>query len=74
MKSLATVLLALTLTCSAQESKKWYQGGTLHKKTGADWLKASSDNRVATSADFLTDLTEPITLDARRVIHHHDLK
>lgn len=34
--------------------QKWYEGGTLHKKTVAEWSKATQRDKVATSADFVT--------------------
>ena len=52
-------ILALTMGTFAQQPRKWYEGGTLHKKTGADWLKASQENRLATAGDFLAVLTKP---------------
>ena len=35
-------------------AQKWYQGGTLHKETAAEWVKASDRDRLATSGDFAT--------------------
>ena len=32
---------------------EWYEGGTLHKATVAEWHKATYANRLATSADFV---------------------
>ena len=34
-------------------NKKWYEGGTLHKKIGLDWREASQKNKLATCADFI---------------------
>ena len=31
---------------------EWFDGGTLHKQTMAEWSRASYRNRLATSADF----------------------
>ena len=39
---------------SNTETKKWYEGGTLHQKSGLDWQKASRADKLATCADFLT--------------------
>lgn len=36
----------------------WYEGGTLHDKTMADWRRASYRNRLATCADFVAALAE----------------
>lgn len=34
------------------KARKWYEGGTLQKKTMADWYAATYRNRLGTSADF----------------------
>ncbi len=47
----------------------WYQGGNLHKATIAQWKNASSQNKLATAADWLTGtkwkghLTSPADFD-----------
>ena len=33
--------------------KKWYEGGTLHRATIAEWRRASYENRLATCSDFV---------------------
>lgn len=38
--------------------KKWYEGGTLHKCTNAEWKKASKENKIATCADFIFTLAK----------------
>ena len=35
-------------------STKWFQGGNLHKATVAEWKNASYQNKLATSADWLS--------------------
>ena len=35
---------------------KWYEGGTLHGKTVAEWRAASSRDRLATSSDFVAKI------------------
>jgi hypothetical protein len=49
---IAVVAIGLCQTAHAEE--KWYEGGTLHKKTVAEWSKASERDKLATAADFLT--------------------
>lgn len=44
-----------------QPNHKWYEGGNLHKKTIADWKEATQENRLATSADFITTMTGEIS-------------
>jgi hypothetical protein len=38
----------------AGSAPKWYQGGTLHKKSALEWQTASSKDKLATCADFVT--------------------
>lgn len=40
---------------SASPARQWYEGGTLHKKTMADWRAASDEDRLATAADFVSN-------------------
>jgi hypothetical protein len=37
----------------ADTQRKWYEGGTLHSATIAEWRDASPENRIATCAEFL---------------------
>lgn len=39
---------------SVPPTKAWYAGGTLHKATASEWLRATDSNRLATSADWVT--------------------
>ena len=36
--------------------KAWYSGGTLHKKSAIEWQTASSTDKLATCADFVTTM------------------
>lgn len=38
---------------STFQERKWYHGGTLHKRLMSDWYDASYSNRLATAADFV---------------------
>lgn len=40
-------------TTQIEQSDKWYQGGTLHKASIADWKEATYENKLATCADFV---------------------
>lgn len=55
MRTAIAVAFAVTLSfCQpAQAEQKWYEGGTLHKKTVAQWSKASERDKLATAADFV---------------------
>lgn len=37
---------------TAQMDTKWYEGGTLHKATAAEWSSASPSNQLATAGDW----------------------
>lgn len=39
-------------------TRKWYEGGTLHKATGTEWRAADASNKLATCSDFLAKLWE----------------
>ncbi len=47
-------------TSTEEQSKlaglKWYEGGTLHQKTVAEWQAASNRDRLATSSDFVAKI------------------
>ena len=52
-------LLALVGACGGDSVrsnqgaiKEWYQNGTLHRSTAADWKDADDRDRLATSSDF----------------------
>jgi len=36
--------------------KKWYEGGTLHRATIAQWRVATDDNKLATCSDFVAKI------------------
>jgi hypothetical protein len=37
----------------AEVEKEWYEDGTLHKATVEDWINATTENKLATTADWL---------------------
>ena len=37
-------------------SSQWYEGGTLHSATAAEWVRASERNKLATAADWATSI------------------
>ena len=45
-----------TTTNSTSNTKKWYEGGTLHKKSALEWQTAPSRDKLATCADFVTTM------------------
>ena len=38
---------------------EWYSGGSLHRATAAQWISATPENRLATSADFSAKAKKP---------------
>lgn len=45
-----------TTTIGTSNSPKWYEGGTLHKKSAIEWQTAPSRDKLATCADFVTTM------------------
>ncbi len=45
-------------TPKSVEVKPWYSGGTLHRSKCSEWVGASFENRLATSADFLVSVNK----------------
>jgi len=46
----------LVLSQPAFSQQAWYEGGTLQKGTVDDWNRATQENQLATSADFIASL------------------
>jgi hypothetical protein len=54
MRNAALIAVAAIGLCqTAHAEQKWYEGGTLHKKTVAEWSKAPERDKLATAADFV---------------------
>ena len=52
--TLTALLLTLTLIVSINaNAKMWFEGGTLHQATYAQWNNATYANKLATSGDWL---------------------
>ena len=64
---LVTALLCAVSVGTAAEKKEWYSGGTLHKKTGAAWVQASAEDRLATAADFASTMKKPKSMAEMKV-------
>lgn len=43
-------------TVSAPAPVKWYEGGTLHQRSGLDWQSGTYEDKLATCADILATL------------------
>ena len=74
MRSLAVVVFFVvacgqpnhksTIQSEVPKQKEWYEGGTLHKATIAEWKAATESNKLATCADFVASLEKPSSMDA----------
>ncbi len=54
MKIIMLTVLLFISVADAKETKKWYDGGSLHKASAVQWNKALLANQLATSSDWLT--------------------
>lgn len=71
------ILLIIVIKCDTSSSEqtntssdvteKWYTGGTLHKSRISDWKKASEENKLATCADFIANVSENSSMEEMRV-------
>ena len=55
-RQLALVAVLMVTGASAFAQQPWYEGGTLQKGTVEDWNRATAENQLATSADFIASL------------------
>ena len=51
---LVVVLMMIGIPALAQSP--WYEGGTLQKGTVEEWNRATAENQLATSGDFIASL------------------
>ncbi|MHC1778464.1 MAG: zinc ribbon domain-containing protein [Lentimicrobium sp.] len=47
-----------TTTPYKSTEQKWYEGGTLHKATIAEWRTATTTNKLATCSDFVAKIRQ----------------
>lgn len=66
MKGLRGIFLLLAVIASAAVQAEWYQGGTLHRGVGGQWKSATAQNRLATSADFVSKVAKPESMEELR--------
>ena len=52
----ACLVIALMTAAPAFAQTPWYEGGTLQKGTVEEWNRATAENQLATSADFIASL------------------
>lgn len=66
MKGLRGIALFLSVVASMGIQAEWYQGGTLHREVGRQWKSATAQNRLATSADFVSKISKPGSMEELR--------
>jgi hypothetical protein len=57
MRFIVCFIALLMMSRPAFAQQLWYEGGTLQKATVADWQQATTENQLATSADFIASLS-----------------
>ena len=55
-------------------SKEWYEGGTLHAATIAEWQDASYENKLATCGDWMAKLCGPKSNNINKIQSLNELK
>lgn len=58
MTRLYISIIAAALLTACGDSKKWTEGGTLHKARISEWKKADNENKMATVADMLVAIRQ----------------
>lgn len=69
MKKIVAGLVLAVAVATAAEGREWYEGGTLHRGTVAEWNAATDRNKLATMADFAA-----ITQAARRAMLMNEME
>ena len=57
-KEIAQTTTQQDVTQQMEQSKNWWEGGTLHKCTNAEWKTATQENKVATCSDWIVTLAK----------------
>jgi len=70
--------LLILVACASESAepaptptKAWYEGGTLHSSTVAEWLDSDDDNHLATAGDWVTVTVKPDTIAETKRISEH---
>ncbi len=50
------LVIALLVCVAPVSAKEWYEGGTLHDATIAQWKRAKRQDKIATCADWVSAL------------------
>lgn len=68
----AALLTIISLPALAEEP--WYEGGTLQKASVGEWLKATPENQLATSGDFIASLSAVSDISKVKASEEQDIK
>ena len=60
---LALAACSIMAFASTAQAKEWYEGGTLHKASVAQWHQADEHNRIATAGDWVHATTSRKYID-----------
>jgi hypothetical protein len=66
MNGMRAIVLLLILAVATPSWPEWYQNGTLHRESGGAWKSATAENRLATSADFVSKVASPRSMEDLR--------
>lgn len=56
----------ISMPTVVSKTKKWYEGGTLHKSKITEWKNSTERNKLATCGDFCAKLYENNTLEEKK--------
>ena len=60
---LALAACSIMAFASTAQAKEWYEGGTLHQASVAQWHQADEHNRIATAGDWVHATTSRKYID-----------
>lgn len=60
---LALAACSIMAFASTAQAKEWYEGGTLHKASVAQWHQADEHNRIVTAGDWVHATTSRKYID-----------
>jgi len=75
MNRMAFFAALLTMvSVPALADQPWYEGGTLQKAVVGDWIKATPENQLATSGDFIASLSAVTDISKVSVSEEKEIK
>jgi len=77
MKRIVGIVFAIVIAfgiSGCSENKKWYEHATLHKSTIKVWKKATQEDKLATSADWILTASPRISNEIKNSGNIDNLK